>query len=109
LEIGLRLGVALAPFWRVRGYLAEGQERLTELIGAADGAGLEATRAGAQIRAATLVLHHGDYETARHFSQESLATARAAGDRRLLATCLLNLGVVAQRHALRRAHPPDLS
>jgi predicted ATPase len=108
-EIGLRLAVALVPFWRERGDMAEGRERLSELLAAvsslpassptlaeAPSDPLATLRARALAGAGTLAIHHGDYEAARRFCWESLAAAELAGDRSLVGTCFLRLGMVAR-------------
>jgi predicted ATPase/DNA-binding SARP family transcriptional activator len=92
-ELGTRLGAALGEFWRTRGSLAAGRECLAEVLGLAPAERTPA-RARALDGAAMLAHYQGDFAAARSFLEESLATARAVGDRPGVATALASLGLV---------------
>lgn len=96
-EKGLRLGGAMWQFWEVRGYLAEGRERLARLL-ALPGASVR-TKARMKVLYAAGVLAdaQGDYAAARALFEESLAINRELGDRRGIAVSLNNLGIVTLR------------
>jgi predicted ATPase/DNA-binding SARP family transcriptional activator/uncharacterized protein HemY len=98
--LGLRLAVALWRFWRVRGYLREGRERLARALSAAAGAGtsesVKAVRLTALNAAGSLAANQGDYRTARSLHEEGLALARESGDRPGIAHSLNYLGTVAE-------------
>jgi predicted ATPase/DNA-binding SARP family transcriptional activator len=93
-EAGLRLGGAVWRFWEVRGYLAEGRERLAEAL-AARGADT-AARAKALNGAGALARSQGDFIAARSLGEESLRICRELGDQQGIALSLNNLGIVAK-------------
>jgi tetratricopeptide (TPR) repeat protein len=101
--VALRLGVALGPYWRVRGHLSEGRQWLERLLargvgtptGGGEGAELAGLGAQARTIAGNLTFDQGDYALATALYQESLALARELGDSRGVATSLNNLGMVA--------------
>jgi predicted ATPase/class 3 adenylate cyclase/DNA-binding CsgD family transcriptional regulator len=90
-ELALRLGSALAYFWRIRGHYSVGRSMLSQAL---------ATRAkvGASLRAralhavAGLAHSQGDYAQAEALNQESLALARELGDTRCIVEALQGLG-----------------
>ena len=87
---GLRLALALAPFWR--GYSQrEGERWLEELLARSAGAPA-ALRAGATAAAGHLAAWRGDHARARALFEAAVALAREQGDRRLLAAALGGLG-----------------
>jgi tetratricopeptide (TPR) repeat protein len=95
-EAGLRLGGALGEFWRVRGYLREGRERLAELLTLP---GMEArTTARAKVLhyAGRLAHGQGDCAAARALFEERLAISRELGDREGIAGSLHRLGGLAR-------------
>ncbi len=93
-DLGLRLAASLCRFWDVRGYWAEGLERLSRALGRT----LDwktADRAKALNAAGHLACRQGDYLSARKFCEESLVLQRALDDRWGIAAVLNNLGNVA--------------
>jgi tetratricopeptide (TPR) repeat protein len=92
-EAGLRLAALLMRFWVVRGYLAEGRERLGKALAAAPEA--TAGRAKALNAAGILAYRQADYHAARLLYEESLAIVRTLGDQRGIAAALNNLGMLA--------------
>ncbi|HEX5506341.1 MAG TPA: LuxR C-terminal-related transcriptional regulator, partial [Thermomicrobiales bacterium] len=96
-ESGLRLVVALAPFWEVRGHLGEGRRWLTAALaapGANDAA--PALRARALAVAGWLAQHRAEFAVAAAYHKRSLALYRALGDRRGIAAALGELGFEAR-------------
>lgn len=96
-DLGLRLAGALCPFWLVRGYLREGQERLVRLLGRADTSTGTTARAKACTGAGHLAHNLGNYATAYTWFAESLAIWRELGAQAGIATALNNLGWMAWR------------
>jgi non-specific serine/threonine protein kinase len=92
-EAGLRLAGALGHFWRARGYLAEGRERLSRALAGA----VQPTtaRAYALNAAGTLAYRQGDCDAARAWYEESLSVRRLLKDDLGIAASLNNLGMVA--------------
>ena len=87
---GLRLALALAPFWREFSQ-REGERWLEELL--ARGAGAPAAlRAGATAAAGHLAAWRGDHARALALFEAAVALAREQGDRRVLAAALGGLG-----------------
>jgi predicted ATPase len=90
----LRLGSALATFWKVRGHLGEGRRSLEDAL--ARGAGADArVRARALDAAGGLAYRQGDHEQARAAIEESLALYRGLGDPLNVARMLHELGSIA--------------
>jgi non-specific serine/threonine protein kinase len=96
IETGLRLGVALWPFWYVRGFYTEGVSWLAQLLGMESGAIGPVLRARAQAFAGHLAFCRGDYTAAENLLEQSLATARAGGDEQGIAVALQLLGTPAR-------------
>lgn len=106
-EIGLRFGVALGKFWRVRGHFSEGRELLAALLARPprpENVGTErepgppsyqAYRASGLSAAAYLARDQSDYETARTMFEESLALRRSLDDQPGIALALSGLGSIA--------------
>ena len=91
---GLRLAIALAPFWEVRGYLSEGRQWL--------GAAMEKTasidgpmRARALYRMARFAALQGEHELAESLLKESLTISRELGSRSDIIASLMALGHAA--------------
>jgi non-specific serine/threonine protein kinase len=95
-ETGLRLGVALWPFWYVRGFYTEGLSWLAQLLGMESAAIGPVLRARAQAFAGHLAFCRGDYTAAENLLEQSLATARAGGDEQGIAVALQLLGTPAR-------------
>ncbi len=95
-ESGLQLGRKLWQFWWVRGYLAEGRDRLAALLARAEPSARTAARAKALHGAGILAQDQGDYRAARTLHEESLAIKRELGDQAGVAASLNNLGHVAR-------------
>jgi predicted ATPase/DNA-binding SARP family transcriptional activator len=89
----LRLAVALARFWYVRGHVGEGLARLLHALERAP-ASAGATVAKALRSASALALIQGDYALARDLVERSLALYRSLGDRLGAARSLSNLGAI---------------
>jgi predicted ATPase/class 3 adenylate cyclase len=97
----LRMAGALWRFWRVRGHLTEGRERLAQAL--ARPGGTAAGRAKALNGAGILACVQSDFRTARSLLEEALAIFRQIGDRRGIAGTLIHLGNVALAHPDRQA------
>jgi tetratricopeptide (TPR) repeat protein len=92
-EAGLRLSAALARFWEIRGYLAQGRARLHVFVSGSGGP--PELRAKALNAAAVLAQRQGDVAGARASYQEALIVQRARGDRLGVATALHGLANLA--------------
>jgi predicted ATPase/DNA-binding CsgD family transcriptional regulator len=95
----LRLSVALAPFWEIRGHQREGLRRLGEALEHNEAAGDLELRIHALGYAGRLALYFEPPTTSRdteaaRFSQESLRLARDLGDAHTIASALRDLGMV---------------
>lgn len=97
-ESGLRMAVALARFWEVRGHFAEGRRWLAELLGAGEPVDAR-LRARGMNAAGTLAWQQGDYSAARTSFGEGLALSRHEDYRQGIADSLHGLGVVAEEQA----------
>jgi predicted ATPase len=93
-DTGLRLAAAVARFWLVRGYLAEGRSWFSRLLGAASSVD-PATRARALNWAGIFAWKQGDYDAANARYDESLAIRRRLGDRKGAGAVLNNQGLLA--------------
>jgi len=93
---GLRLAAALRRFWRARGYLTEGRERMAMLLSLPAAAARTASRAKALHGAAWLASQQGDYEYARVLLEESLAIYRERDDPRGSGWALVDLGFLTR-------------
>lgn len=93
-EIALRLGGALGRFWMVRSYANEGRVWVEQALKAA--ASVATIAPFVRIRALTaaggLANEQGDYLAARPLREQALSLAQEHGDKRVIATCLLNVG-----------------
>jgi predicted ATPase/DNA-binding SARP family transcriptional activator/Tfp pilus assembly protein PilF len=94
-EQGLRLGAALCPFWRRRGYLSEGRETLTTLLAHPGAQNPSKARATALKGGGVLAQMQGDYTAARALFEQSLAMHQELGERPGIAETLGSLGTVA--------------
>src|SRR6266567_2165773 len=99
MEMALRLGGALRPFWWGRGHWSEGRTFLERAL-AAGGSFPDpridpSVRAKALIAAANLAFVQSDYEQTEVLCEESLALYRELGDHYGIAFSLYRLGNVA--------------
>ena len=90
-ETALRLGSALWRFWQMRGYLAEGFERLEQILALPRADEHAAARADALDAAAGLAYWQADTERARTRYEHEIEARRALGDRRGLAEALYGI------------------
>jgi predicted ATPase len=93
---GLRLSAALRRFWRARGYISEGRERMTELLSLAAPVSARASRAKALHAAGWLAREQGDYTDARILIEESLGIFRDLQDPRGIGWALVDLGFITR-------------
>jgi len=91
---GLRLAAALVRFWRVRGYLAEGRERMAELLALPAARARSAARARVLHSAGLFASQHGEYGEARARFEEGLDIYRELGDQGGIGWALIDLGIV---------------
>jgi predicted ATPase/DNA-binding XRE family transcriptional regulator len=98
-ELGLRLGGALARFWLIRGHNREGRDWLEQLLElpVADTGSVPhlQVRAEALSGVGFLALRQSDFGVARDLFEESLTIRREVGDLPGVARCLSDLGVLA--------------
>jgi tetratricopeptide (TPR) repeat protein len=80
----------------MRGYLAEGRERVTQLLARGESTVPAAVRAKALNCAGLLASHQGDYESARSFALASLPVLRALDEPFGIAIALSNLARSAE-------------
>ena len=100
-EIALRMAGALALFWRVRGYLSEGRERLSAAVERAKS--IPGEKNGAWRRAMAKALEESgwlafiqaDYRAAHDLCEQSLRLHREVGSKSGIAGSLIRLGAVA--------------
>jgi len=97
-EQALRLAASLCLFWFMRGHLAEGRDRISDLLALPAGKTVTAGRARALNRAAFLTRFLGDYDATHRLISESLAIYRQLGDRSGVTDGLSNLGDAALYH-----------
>jgi predicted ATPase/class 3 adenylate cyclase len=93
---GLRLAAALRRFWRARGYLTEGRERMAVLLSLPEAANRTPSRAKALHGAGWLASQQGDYDDARVLLEESLTIYRELRDPRGSGWALVDLGFLAR-------------
>jgi predicted ATPase len=90
-ETGLRLAVALSPFWNARGYYIEGRQWLETALEQNPDAQI-VLRARGLRTVGTLVQFQGDYAAARRRFEDSLALHQALGEKGGTAVLLRDLG-----------------
>jgi predicted ATPase/tRNA A-37 threonylcarbamoyl transferase component Bud32 len=95
-EWGLRLGVALFPFWETREHLAEGRERLGRLLGLDEAATRNNARMRILFASGVLAADQRDYAASDKLLNESLEIARSSEDKRSIAVSLNALAVIAR-------------
>ncbi|HEX5418186.1 MAG TPA: tetratricopeptide repeat protein, partial [Chloroflexota bacterium] len=99
----LRLAGALAVFWAIRGYYAEGRARLERLLARPEAAESWAERGKALWGLGRLADRQGDFGVVRTYFEESRACAARAGDRETIIRALIGLGKWAVNQDDRRA------
>ncbi|MDQ2962900.1 MAG: tetratricopeptide repeat protein [Pseudomonadota bacterium] len=92
-ELGLRLVHAVKPYWLNRGLLGLGHRVTVEALTRAGAQERSLARLGGLADAGQLTFFMGRYAEARRYLEESLAIARAIGDRRSVAAVLQPLGM----------------
>ena len=90
-EVALRMGASLWRFWQMRGYLAEGLDRLATALAMPHAGEHPEARAAALSAAAGLAYWIGDDERSRGWYEEEIEARRALGDRRGLAEALYGI------------------
>jgi predicted ATPase/class 3 adenylate cyclase len=90
-ETAMRLGSALWRFWQMRGYLAEGFERLEQSLAMPQATEHPAVRADALDAAAGISYWRGDTGRSRSLYLDEIAARRALNDRRGLAEALYGI------------------
>ncbi len=80
-EVGLRTSASLWRFWQMRGYLAEGLERVTQALAIPHAADHPKQRADALSAGAGLAYWQADAARSRALYEEEIALRRELGDR----------------------------
>jgi predicted ATPase/DNA-binding CsgD family transcriptional regulator len=93
LDLGLRLCVALAQYWELRGRINEGRRQLDKALRVSTSD--RRLRAAVLARAGRLAWRQNDYRVARARLHESLAIEREVGDPSRVARRLRSLSLVA--------------
>jgi predicted ATPase/DNA-binding CsgD family transcriptional regulator len=96
-EVALRLAGALAQFWVMRGFLAEGRRWLDAALAATPQAAAP-VRAKALAGAGVLTHYQNDYDRAAELFEQALELYRSSGDRLGTASALSGLAMVVGRH-----------
>ncbi len=91
-ELGLGLGAALTGYWRIRGHLREGRQRLNALLTAF--AQPLAPRIAVLLGASHLADEQGDFAQARALGEEMLLDARTLGAPHWIAEALALRGKI---------------
>ena len=90
-DVALRLGATLWRFWQMRGYLAEGMQRLEQVIALPEASEHPTALADALSAAAGLAYWQADGDRSRALYEQEIAARRALGDRRGLAEALYGI------------------
>ncbi len=90
-DSAMRLGSTLWRFWQMRGYLAEGLERLEQILALPEGPEHLAARADALDAAAGLAYWQAETERSRAFYRREIDARRVLGDQRGLAEALYGI------------------
>lgn len=96
-EWALRIAVSMRLFWRTRGYLSEGRQRLDTLLALPDVARYPRLLCVAQIERGLLACTQGDTDTAREYLDRALPVAQREGEEQAVASALNTMGNVAIR------------
>lgn len=102
-ELGLRLAGALAEFWLVRGYFAEGRTWLERFLEVAPT--FTAARAKALYGLGTLARRQGDFAVAQRCYEDGIALSQERGDKNNIALGYIGLGewaIVRENSAVAR-------
>ena len=91
--LGLRLVGALKPYWVNRGFLGLGQRMTVEALARAGAGERNLARCRGLLDAGWIGVLMGRYAEAQGYLEESLAIARAIGDKRRIAMALQPLGL----------------
>jgi non-specific serine/threonine protein kinase len=94
-NLGLRMAVALWPFWYTYGHLSEGREWLTRAASGNSGPATARAKARALNGAGYIALFQGEYETSKGLLEQSLKLYRKIEDREGIASSLTYLGFVS--------------
>jgi tetratricopeptide (TPR) repeat protein len=94
-ERALRLAGALARFWWMRGYTADGRERLARVLSLPGGSA--AAQAAALVGAGSLAYAAGDFRDALRHYEQAIPLLRAVGPERELAHALDQAGMAARQ------------
>jgi predicted ATPase/DNA-binding CsgD family transcriptional regulator len=94
----VRIAAALARFWLVRGYLSEGRKWLDSVLALDPSAMPPGPRARAICGAGSLAHFQNHYDVAAEHFRDSLALARALGDREATLRALSGLATTVGRH-----------
>ena len=96
-EQALRLALAMRLFWRARGYLSEGRQRLEAILALPGVERHPELLCVAQIEMGLLTCTQGDTDRAREYLNHALPIARREGEEQAVASALNTLGNVALR------------
>jgi predicted ATPase/class 3 adenylate cyclase/Tfp pilus assembly protein PilF len=91
----LRLAIALAPFWRLHGHLAEGQHWLDHALALSDRSGAAELRAAAMLSGGLLRIHSGKHDEAAELLAGAITLAKTTGDLGVEGRAWTGLGWVA--------------
>ena len=94
----VRLVAALGRFWLVRGHLSEGRASIGAALALDPGAAPPGARARALCAAGLLAHYQNQYDVAVERFGESLALARAIGDRQAVMGALSGMATTVGRH-----------
>jgi predicted ATPase/predicted Ser/Thr protein kinase len=94
IEWGIRLAIALLPFWHTRGPLAEARDRLAALVRLGDPSAHVDLRMRARFALGTILHVQGEYDRAFELQNGVLEVYRGNGQRREIALVLNGLGTI---------------
>ena len=94
IEWGIRLAIALLPFWHTRGPLAEARDRLAALVRLGDPSAHVDLRMRARFALGTILHVQGEYDRAFDLQNGVLEVYRRNGQRREIALVLNGLGTI---------------
>ena len=94
-EAGLRLVVALRPYWQMRNHFTEGREGTERALAASEAVERTQLRAWALNAVMHFARAQGDYSTARTLTEKTLALFRDLEDTQGIAEAFQSLGLMA--------------